>query len=101
MHVWSVTIGPFRQTAGKAYCLRYNLLSSSDDTSRSTALKLIQSVLAAVFLQCILLASANSEELRLVGRYREPTASREFVVKEKHLDWSPRETAVIVVDMWN
>src|SRR5690349_5728780 len=52
-------------------------------------------------LLCLSLGSAPGQELRLIGSWREQAANKEFVAREKQLDWSALETAVIVVDMWN
>ena len=64
-------------------------------------MKPIRLILTAAALLCLGLDTIHGDELRLIGRYREQTAEKAFLTREKQLDWSPRETAVIVVDMWN
>ncbi len=48
-------------------------------------------------------AFANAEPLVMTARYRvaNPAESSAFEVREKSLKWEPRQTAIIICDMWD
>ncbi|MEI7835852.1 MAG: hypothetical protein WCK05_05505 [Planctomycetota bacterium] len=75
-------------------------------TLRTILGKALPYVLASVFLLPVApaaLASGKADSLMIQTRYRveSPAGGGQLVVKEAPVEWNPRETAIIVVDMWD
>jgi len=55
-----------------------------------------------LLLPLVLAVSALADEpLRLPARQREQTAPGQFAAHERALEWAPRQTALVICDMWD